>query len=381
MTTAGIVGVVLAAGASRRLGTAKQLLADETGCPMVARTARQLAEAGCSPVVVVTGASHDDVAAALAGHPVEIIRNPGWIEGIGSSISCGMKWIASNPTAQRSAAVLVSACDMPSVTAEHFRAMIGTSTGLYVRVASAYELSPNGTVLGIPALFPKSDWGALRSLSGDRGARDLFRLPGTLSVFLRNGNFDLDTSSDVIRWRAERSPPTPSPRLMASSIAQSVLADLDHEVANTRKMLALVPADHLDFSPHTKSWPLQKLANHLTDFPTWGVITLKQDVLDMAVPFPTPPPMPTTGAGFVAVFDERMTAFSAALAGASDAQMMETWTMKNGDAVIMAMPRIAVMRSMIINHMIHHRAQLTIYFRLLNVPVPGMYGPSADETT
>ncbi|MBL0169881.1 MAG: hypothetical protein IPP90_03980 [Gemmatimonadaceae bacterium] len=111
----------------------------------------------------------------------------------------------------------------------------------------------------------------------------------------------------------------------------------------------------------------------------WGVITLKQDVLDFAVPFPPGPPVPTTAAGFVAQFDERMAGFTAALAEATDAQMMETWTMKNGDEVLMAMPRIAVLRGMVVNHMIHHRAQLTIYYRLVGVPVPGLYGPSADE--
>ncbi len=164
-----------------------------------------------------------------------------------------------------------------------------------------------------------------------------------------------------------------------SAIATSALADLDHEVSQTRRMLERVPADHLDFSPHLKSWPLGKLANHLTDFPMWGSITLQTPELDFATPFPPGPPMPTTAAGFVAQFDERMTTFRAALAKATDAQMMETWTMRNGEQVLMSMPRVGVLRSMVINHMIHHRAQLTLYFRLLDVPVPGLYGPSADE--
>ncbi len=163
-------------------------------------------------------------------------------------------------------------------------------------------------------------------------------------------------------------------------IVQSALADLDHEMANTRRMLERVPADHLSFTPHEKSWPLQKLVNHLTDFPMWGTMTLNTDVLDFAQPMPPAPPVPTTAEGFVAQFDERMVAFKAALANATDEQMMQTWTMKNGDTVIMAMPRVAVMRSMVIGHMIHHRAQLTIYYRMVGVPVPGLYGPSADES-
>ncbi len=164
-----------------------------------------------------------------------------------------------------------------------------------------------------------------------------------------------------------------------STTSQTALGDLDHEVAQTRRVLERVPADHLDFSPHAKSWPLGKLVNHLTDFPMWGTMTLQTPGIDIGAPFPPMPPTPTTAAGFVAQFDERMTVFRAALAEATDAQLMETWTMRNGEAVIMAMPRVAVLRGFIISHMIHHRAQLTIYYRLLDVPVPGLYGPSADE--
>ncbi len=164
-----------------------------------------------------------------------------------------------------------------------------------------------------------------------------------------------------------------------SKIAEAALADLDHEIGLTRRMLERVPAAHLDFTPHKKSWTLQKLANHLTDFGMWGEMTLTTEVLDFAHPMPPGPPAPTTAEGFVAQFDERMARFKAALAAASDEQMMGTWTMRNGETVIMAMPRVAVLRGMVVNHMIHHRAQLTIYYRLLDVPVPGLYGPSADE--
>jgi uncharacterized damage-inducible protein DinB len=145
-------------------------------------------------------------------------------------------------------------------------------------------------------------------------------------------------------------------------------------------MLSLVPADKLDFTPHAKSWPLGKLARHLTDFGMWGAVTLQTEELNFAEPMPPGPPMPTDAAGFVKLLDDNMAGFNTALASATDEQLMGTWTMKNGDAVIMAMPRVAVLRGMVINHMIHHRAQLTIYYRLLDIPVPGLYGPSADET-
>lgn len=164
-----------------------------------------------------------------------------------------------------------------------------------------------------------------------------------------------------------------------SAIAKSVLADLDQELDNTRKVLSRIPEAHLGYRPHEKSWPLQHLATHIADFGEWGVITLATDVLNFADPMPPKTASPTTGEEFVARFNEKMAKFQEMLSATTDAHLMETWTMKNGDDVIMAMPRIAVLRSMIVNHMIHHRAQLTMYFRLLDVPVPGLYGPSADE--
>jgi uncharacterized damage-inducible protein DinB len=193
--------------------------------------------------------------------------------------------------------------------------------------------------------------------------------------------FDIDTPADVVAWRADPATlPTLSPsNPMPSSIAQNGLADLEHEVALTRTMLERVPADHLDFKPHPKSWPLGKLANHLCDFPWWGAYTLQSTEIDFAAPMPPQPPQPTDAAGFLKQFDERLDQFRAELEKATDPQMMETWTLRNGAHVIMTMPRIGVLRGMVISHMIHHRAQLTIYYRLLDVPVPGLYGPSADE--
>ena len=163
------------------------------------------------------------------------------------------------------------------------------------------------------------------------------------------------------------------------SLVHTALADLEHEMANTRAMLERVPEAHLDFTPHEKSWSLQKLANHLTDFGMWGEMTITTTELDFAQPQPPRPATPTTAAGFVAQFDAGLESFRKALAAVTDEQLMETWTMRSGAHVIMAMPRLGVLRGMVISHMIHHRAQLTIYYRLLDVPVPGLYGPSADE--
>lgn len=205
MNATHIAGVVLAAGASRRLGTPKQLLLDEGGQSLVARAASQLLEAGCRPVVVVLGAEHDAVADTVAHLPVHIVINAGWAEGMGSSIRVSMDWLEAHDDRATIRAVLVTACDIISASSGHFRAIIDTSRYGLLRVASEYNALSGELVHGIPALFPVADWTVLRALQGDRGARDLFAISGTLSVFLLNGNLDLDTPADVDRWRAEHS--------------------------------------------------------------------------------------------------------------------------------------------------------------------------------
>jgi uncharacterized damage-inducible protein DinB len=162
------------------------------------------------------------------------------------------------------------------------------------------------------------------------------------------------------------------------TIAQTALADLEHEAQNTRRMLERYPTGKDDFKPHAKSWPIQSLAAHLATLPSWGTLTLGGTELDLSIKFDRPAP-PTDSAGMVALFETEWARFRSALDGASDAAMMENWTLRMGSHVIFTMPRVAVLRSMVANHMIHHRAQLTMYYRLLDVPVPGMYGPSADE--
>ncbi|MCE2900950.1 MAG: DinB family protein [Gemmatimonas sp.] len=163
-----------------------------------------------------------------------------------------------------------------------------------------------------------------------------------------------------------------------STMATTVLADLDHEMASTRLMLQRIPAAHLDFTPHAKSWTLRKLATHLLDFPLWGLVTLQTTTLDFAAPQPPKPSLETVEA-FITLWDERVARFKAALDAASDADLTVNWTATVGEQVVMRMPRLAMLRGMVLNHMIHHRAQLSIYYRLLDVPLPGLYGPSADE--
>ena len=168
---------------------------------------------------------------------------------------------------------------------------------------------------------------------------------------------------------------------MSHNISQSLLPEFDHEMATTRKMLERVPEGKGDFAPHKKSMTLTKLAGHIVEIPTWGVSTLTLDELDFA---PVGGPgyeayLFTSRAEALAKFDGEMKKARQALADTSDAQMMTTWTLKSGGHQILAMPKVAVFRSFVMNHMIHHRAQLGVYLRMNDVPLPSSYGPTADE--
>ena len=163
------------------------------------------------------------------------------------------------------------------------------------------------------------------------------------------------------------------------TIAQTALADLEHEIAGTRRVLERFPAGQDDFSPHPKSMTLGKLATHVASLPWLGSVALSTADFDVTKPRPAQPSSPTDGAGMTALLDGHWQKFESELRDTSDASLLENWTLRAGDHVIMAMPRVAALRALIINHMIHHRAQLTVYLRLLNIPVPSVYGPSADE--
>ena len=166
------------------------------------------------------------------------------------------------------------------------------------------------------------------------------------------------------------------------TIAASLLPEFDHEMATTRKVLAAVPAADPEWRPHPKSTALGELASHLATITLWGKMTLERTELDLGIPdnaklARTPY---TTTAELLERFDAYVRDTRAALAAASDADMGVTWTLKNGGKTIFSMPRAAVLRSFVLNHLVHHRAQLAVYLRLNNIPVPAMYGPSADES-
>ena len=160
-----------------------------------------------------------------------------------------------------------------------------------------------------------------------------------------------------------------------------LLPEFDREVANTRKTLERVPEEKFGWKPHEKSMTLGRLAGHLADMGSWATTTINSDSFDVAPPGAPPyePPKMNTLQDVLARFDKNAAEARKAIAGASDENLGKPWSLLNGGKPIFTMPRIAVLRSMVMNHLIHHRAQLGVYLRLNNVPVPGMYGPSADE--
>lgn len=165
-----------------------------------------------------------------------------------------------------------------------------------------------------------------------------------------------------------------------NAMTQALLRELENESPATRKTLERVP-ENFDWRPHPKSMTVGRLAQHLAEIPDWAVKAISLDELDLAPPggAPPQPSIATSRAQVVETFDKNISAAKAALAGASDEHMMKPWSLKMGGKTILTMPRAAVVRNFVMNHTVHHRAQLGVYLRLNNVPVPSVYGPSADE--
>src|SRR5436305_3786999 len=165
-------------------------------------------------------------------------------------------------------------------------------------------------------------------------------------------------------------------------ISETLLPEFDLEMANTRKTLARVPDDKLDWKPHEKSMTMRSLASHLSNLAGWPVYVIDRDSLDVSPvgedPLRVPPINSTEEA--LETFDKNVAAARAAIAGASDEDLLKPWSLLAGGKNIFTMPRIATLRGMVMNHTIHHRAQLGVYLRLNDVPVPSIYGPSADES-
>lgn len=164
-------------------------------------------------------------------------------------------------------------------------------------------------------------------------------------------------------------------------ISEMLLPEFDQEMANTRKTLERIPEDRLDWKPHEKSMPLGRLAGHLAELAAWTAATLKQDTFDFQPQGAPPyqPLIPKSRKEALDAFDKGAKEARAAIAASSDEHLMKNWSLLRGGQTLMTMPRTAVLRSFVMNHIIHHRAQLGVYLRLNNIPVPAIYGPSADE--
>ncbi len=165
------------------------------------------------------------------------------------------------------------------------------------------------------------------------------------------------------------------------SLSQALLPEFDNEMMITRKTLAQIPEDKFDWKPHDKSATLGSLATHLANLPTWASLAIEKDVFDLAPPdAPAPHATPAaTRDEILETFDRNVAAARELIAAASDEQLAQKWTLLNGGKEIMSLPRVGVLRGFVMNHTIHHRAQVGVYLRLNDVPVPSVYGPSADE--
>jgi uncharacterized damage-inducible protein DinB len=161
------------------------------------------------------------------------------------------------------------------------------------------------------------------------------------------------------------------------AIADTLLPEFDREMTITRKLLERVPEDRFPWKPHPKSMSLVELATHLATLPSWGAVTLSQSEIDMGGPNPNT--AATSRTDLLARFDKNVADTRAALTGKSDAEMMAPWSLKQNGQTLFTMPKTAVWRAFVLNHLVHHRGQLSVYLRLNDVPVPAMYGPSADE--
>ena len=162
------------------------------------------------------------------------------------------------------------------------------------------------------------------------------------------------------------------------TFCQTLTLDFEEEVKNTRKLLERIPMDdaHRNFQPHPKSMALDRLATHVAELPGWPKFALESELLHLPMDFK--PRLATSSAELLEIFDKAAADGRAAIAAATDEDMKKNWTFKWGDVFTMTDPRPNVVRSFL-NHMVHHRAQLGVYLRLNGIPVPGMYGPSADE--
>lgn len=162
------------------------------------------------------------------------------------------------------------------------------------------------------------------------------------------------------------------------SISKAILGEFNNEAPRTRRMLEVLPQDHFGWKPHEKSMTLSRLAGHIAEIPGWAQNMVGHDALDFGTgefkPFD-----PSAVDELLTTFDAGVAAFQEALDGADDETLMRPWTLRNGDHVIFQAPCVVAMRGFVLNHVVHHRGQLSVFMRLQDVALPSVYGPTADD--
>ena len=162
-------------------------------------------------------------------------------------------------------------------------------------------------------------------------------------------------------------------------LIEALLPEFDREMGQTRKVLDRVPDGQFDWRPHPTSMTLGRLAEHLAEMPQWATITMTQGGIEMTTERPPDYRSPATRAEVLAMFDANLKGGRANLVNKTDGEFEAPWTLKAGGKDVFTMPKASVMRAFVLNHMVHHRGQMTVYLRMLGVPVPSIYGPSGDE--
>lgn len=161
------------------------------------------------------------------------------------------------------------------------------------------------------------------------------------------------------------------------SLNKALIAELKNEAINTKKILERVPAEKYDWAPHEKSTKLGRLATHIAEIPVWVERIVNAEGFDFGGKFTAN--VAENNEALLKTFEEKQENAIKILDAATDEKLNELWTIKRGELVVAQLPKKVALRNIAFNHLYHHRGQLSVYLRLLNIPIPGMYGPSADE--
>ena len=156
------------------------------------------------------------------------------------------------------------------------------------------------------------------------------------------------------------------------------IEEFTHEASTTRRILERIPEKNWDFRPHEKSMSMGELGSHIANSLEWAVVTIDRDVFEMD-PKEYQPFIASSSSDLLEAYDKNVAAAIEKMSGCSNEKLLVTWQMKVGGKVVIEMPRMAVLKAFILNHMIHHRGQLDVYLRINDIPLPQIYGPTADE--